>query len=230
MSERDDQIKQRRGGISVIGSGSVELSPDIAILSVGVSQQASDLASARQSVASKATAARDHLLSSGMEARDLQTSQLSVHTIYRDGGYREGGRPGSGGQPVRIIEFQVATTMRAVFRSSISDAQTAIDGLFDVVGEGLELHGLTFDSSQRAEAEVEARRLAFEDARAKAEQLAELAGANLGPVRGIREGESGFGPEPRPMRRAMLAAEASMPIEGGSLTETANVSVRWALI
>lgn len=225
MSERDDQIKQRRGGISVIGSGSVELTPDVAILSVGVSEQAPDLASARQSVAGKATAARDHLLSGGVEVKDLQTSQLSVHTIYRDGG-----RPGSGGQPVRIIEFQVATTMRAVFRSSITDAQAAIDGLFDVVGEGLELHGLTFDSSQRAEAEVEARRLAYEDARAKAEQLAELAGATLGPVRGIREGESGFGPEPRPMRRAMLAAEASMPIEGGSLTETATVSVRWALI
>ena len=220
----DHNRRRRRGGISVQGVGSVAIEPDIAVLSVGISWRGPELAATRQTVGAKATAARDHLLASGVEQADLQTSQLLVNTIHHDHG-----RGGPDGTRSPSIEFQVSTTLQAVFRTGISDSQNAVDGLFDIVGDGLELRGLGFDCSDRSAAEVEARRLAFEDATTRAEQLAELAGTSLGQVRGIRELEQGIGPQPRVGRRAMLAAEASMPVEGGSLTETVTLHVRWSL-
>jgi uncharacterized protein YggE len=220
----DHNTRRRRGGISVQGVGSVTIEPDIAVLSIGINWRGPELSATRQTVGVKATAARDHLLASGVDQADLQTSQLSVNTIHHDRGRvgPDGGRSGA-------IEFQVGTTLRAIFRNGISTSQDAVDGLFDIVGEGLELRGLGFDCSDRSAAEIEARRLAFEDATTKAEQLAELAGTSLERVRDIRELEQGIGPQPRVARRAMLAAEASMPVEGGSLTETVALHVRWSV-
>ncbi len=204
------------------------MEPDIASLSVAVRWQDDTLEAARRTVADKATAARDHLLASGVAPADLQTSQLTVHTI-RHRPERPGGRgPAASIDGPSSVEFVVATTLNAVFRRDITQAQVAVDGLFDVVGEGLELHGLNFDCGDRSGAQVEARGLAFADAEAKAAQLAELAGATLGPVRSIREGDGG-GRSPRPMAMARMAPEASVPIEGGSLIEQVDLHIRWAL-
>lgn len=223
------QDGRRDGGIAVGGSGSVTIEPDIASLSVAVQWQDQSLASARSAVATKATAARDHLMTAGVAAADLQTSQLSVHIIrHRPDGPRPAGPPGTQNL-TPLTEFVVSTTMTAVFRRDIAQAQLAVDGLFDVVGEGLELHGLTFDRADRSEARTEARRLAFEDAKTKASQLADLAGATLGLVRSIREGGPDTQPGPRRMR-AMAMAEASIPMEGGSLVENVELFVRWGLV
>ncbi len=212
-----DRRPGRRGGIAVGGSGSVLVEPDIASLSVSVRWQDRSLASARSAVATKASAARDHLFEAGVSPADLQTSQLTVHTIRH-----RHDRPGP-------VEFAVGTTLTATFRGDLTRAQAAVDGLFDIVGEGLELHGLEFDCGDRTAARTEARRLAFADARSKAAQLADLAGASLGAVRSIREGAPGHRPGPPIAGRAMLAAEASMPIEGGSLVEQVDLEVRWSL-
>ncbi len=216
MNERSEASRRRGGGIAVTGSGSVLLAPDIARLSVAVRWQALSLDEARTTVAAKSASAREHLLAAGVSSSDLQTSQLSVHTIRH-----RPDRPN--------VEFAVATTLNAVFRGDLSDAQVAVDGLFDAVGEGLELHGLSFDREDRSAARIEARRLAFEDARAKADQLAALAGASLGPVRSIREGDTAMGPGRPVGARAMMSAEASIPIEGGTLEETVELQVRWSL-
>ena len=212
--------RRRHGGISVEGTGAVTVEPDISMLSIGITWRGTDLTATRQIVATKATDARDVLLELGVSPSDLQTSQVSVsHHNRNDRGVYKPDQ----------VEFVVSTTMRAVFRDGVPQSQAAVDRLFDVVGEGLELRGLGFDCSDRSAAQVEARRLAFEDARAKAAQLAELAGSSLGPVRGIRELQEPHGPQPR-RRGAMLAGEASIPIEGGSLLEAVSLHVRFALL
>lgn len=230
MNENSDWNRRRGGGIAVTGTGSVLLEPDVASLSVTVRRQDETLEAARSGVATQATAARDHLLAAGVDPADLQTSQLSVHTIRHRPDRPMPLQPAGTADRFPLTEFVVATTLTAVFRSDISQAQVAVDGLFDVVGEGLELHGLTFDCGDRSAARTEARRLAFDDARTKAAQLAELAGATLGPVRSIREDGHGQRPGPPLEARAMMTAEASIPVEGGSLIEVAGLLVRWSLV
>lgn len=71
--------------------------------------------------------------------------------------------------------------------------------------------------------EVQARELAYADARAKAEELARLAGVELGKVRSVAE--SGGGGEPRPMAMRV----AAMPVEAGSHAVQASLSVTWQI-
>jgi uncharacterized protein len=75
-------------------------------------------------------------------------------------------------------------------------------------------------------------RIATRNARREAEVVAEAAGERLGQALSINTG--GYGPPPpAPMYRQMdaMAAQApSTPIEGGTLTITANVNIVFELL
>ena len=78
------------------------------------------------------------------------------------------------------------------------------------------------DERQRQQA---ARQLAWEDAVAKATQLAELAGVSLGPVLAVSETTT---PGPR-QAMAADAAEAAPPIEPGTVTTSISITVRFSV-
>lgn len=222
-SKRLSEVTEPAPTIAVSGTGSVDVEPTVAVLSVGVSDQDPSLQQARQAVATRLATARRQLEAVGVAERDVQTSGLSVHPIHDP--VHDPGRGHPGGRAGR--RFHVSNTMTVVFRDGPVQAETAIDGLFNTVGDGLELHGLRFDCDDTTEAEIEARRLAFEQARAKAEHLARLAGVELGPVVSIVEGR-----EPIPPAGGMLTmarAAETMALEGGTLSVSVMLSVRWAI-
>lgn len=209
--------------IAVTGSGSIDVVPTVAVLSVGVSDQNPSLQQARQSVTTKLATARRQLEAAGVADRDVQTSGLSVHPIHEP--VHDQGRHAPGGRDRR--RFHVSNTMTVVFRDGPGQAEAAIDGLFNTVGEGLELHGLRFDCDDTSGAESEARRLAFDQARVKAEHLARLAGVELGPVVSIVEGRE-------PIHHGggmftMARTGEAMAVEGGTLSVSVVLSVRWAI-
>ena len=81
-----------------------------------------------------------------------------------------------------------------------------------------------------AETFEQARAAAFEDARAKAEQYASLAGRPLGPVLRVTEQPERGIPVPRfAAANAAIDAGAGMPVEAGESTVTATVTVRFSL-
>jgi uncharacterized protein YggE len=201
-------------GIVVTGVGTVSVEAEIATLRVGVSVSGTSLDDARAAVGSKATAARDHLVSAGVEAADIATSSLSVYN--------------SDDRRLGRTTHHVSTRLTATIRA-IDAAQTIVNDLFSVVSDGMELHGLSFGSQDPNRGRDSATTLAFEDATAKARHLAELAGVTLGPVVSIVEGDGGGGHAPPRMMRAMAAAESSIPIEAGELDQTVSVTVRWAI-
>jgi uncharacterized protein len=74
---------------------------------------------------------------------------------------------------------------------------------------------------------VEARAAAWADARSKAEELAALAGGSVGEAVAIVEG----GDVGHPVRGYVAESMAdSMPIEAGSQSVSATVTVTWALV
>ena len=211
--DRFDDAGTGTTGIVVTGVGTVSVEAEIATLRVGVSVSGTSLDDARAAVGSKATAARDHLVSAGVEAGDISTSSLSVYN--------------SDDRRLGRTTHHVATRLTATIRA-INTAETIVNELFSVVGDGMELHGLSFGSQDPNRGRDMATTLAFEDAKAKARHLADLAGVTLGPVVSIAEGDGGGHCPPR-MMRAMAAAESSIPIEAGELDQTVNVTVRWAI-
>jgi uncharacterized protein YggE len=199
--------------ISVTGTGMVESAPDMATLMIGVTTQGTSAAEAlaENSKATEAVIAR--LTASGVEARDMQTSNLSINPNWT--GY-DSSTP--------TISGYVASNMLTVRVRALDTTGAVLDA---AVADGANtLNGMTFGLADPEPAYNEARKEAVADARAKAELLAEAAGVKLGPVLSISD--AGAMTDPAPMYRDAVAA-SPVPVQGGELGLVANVSVTWQI-
>jgi uncharacterized protein YggE len=90
-----------------------------------------------------------------------------------------------------------------------------------------QLYGIRFEIEDPAPLQAEARKKAVEDARARAERLAQLASVKLGPPVSIVELDGGSS-APMPVM-AMQRMDASAPVERGELTVSTTVQIVYAL-
>lgn len=199
--------------ITVTGTGTVEAAPDIATLSIGVTTMGETAATALSANSAQLEAVMARLTAAGIEARDMQTSNLSINPNWT--GY-DSSTP--------TIAGYVASNMLTVRVRALDTTGTILDA---AVADGANtLNGLTFGLSNPEPAYNEARKAAVADARAKAELLAEAAGVTLGPVLSIAD--AGAMTDPAPMYRDVAAA-SPVPVQGGELGLIANVSVTWQI-
>ncbi|MCU0904794.1 MAG: SIMPL domain-containing protein [Tabrizicola sp.] len=199
--------------ISVTGTGSVEAAPDMATLMIGVTTQAPTAAEALAANTSATEAVIARLAASGVEARDMQTSNLSINPNWT--GY-DSSSP--------TISGYVAANMLTVRVRNLETTGTILDA---AVTDGANtLNGLTFGLADPEPAYNEARKEAVADARAKAELFAAAAGVTLGPVLSIAD--QGAMTDPAPMYRE-AASGAPVPVVGGELGLVANVSVTFGI-
>ena len=199
--------------ISVTGTGIVEAAPDMATLMIGVTTQGATAAEAlaENSKATEAVIAR--LTASGAEARDMQTSNLSINPSWT--GYDTS---------TPTISGYVASNMLTVRVRALDTTGAILDA---AVADGANtLNGMTFGLADPEPAYNEARKEAVADARAKAELLAMAAGVKLGQVVSISD--AGAMTDPAPMYRDAVAA-APVPVQGGELGLIANVAVTWQI-
>jgi uncharacterized protein len=198
--------------ITVTGTGTVQAPPDLATLMIGVTTQGDTAAAALSANSAAVEAVIARLSASGIEARDLQTSNLSINPNWAS----------FDGSTAPTISGYVATNVLTV-------RVRALDGLGKVldaaVADGANtLNGLTFGLAAPEPQLNEARKAAVADARAKAELLVVAAGMKLGRVVTITEG--GAWTDPQPMFRDAAAAP---PVAGGELAMTANVTVQYEM-
>jgi uncharacterized protein YggE len=90
-----------------------------------------------------------------------------------------------------------------------------------------QLYGIRFEIEDLAPLQAEARKKAVEDARSRAERLAQLSGVKLGPAISIVE-QDGGGAGPMPMM-AMAKMDTGAPVERGELTISTTVQVVYGL-
>jgi uncharacterized protein YggE len=110
---------------------------------------------------------------------------------------------------------------------TIRNLDTAGKVLSAATGAGAnQLYGIRFEIEDPTPLQAEARKKAVEDARARAERLAQLAGVKLGPAVSIVELDGGSGPVPM---MAMQRADASAPVERGELTISTTVQIVYAM-
>lgn len=207
-----------RRQISVTGEGSVSAAPDLAILTFGVRAQA-DNASAAFSQSTKAmNNVLDALDKAGIEARDRQTSQLRINPIYN--------RRQNYVDRSEIEGYEALSTLTVRLRD-IDSAGSVIDSAVKAGANGLESFRLGFDDpkAMRDRARIEA----VKDAMAKAEAMAEAAGAKVGEVITLSTMSNGT-PGPVVARSVAMAESADVPrIEAGEQTLQVSVSATFAL-
>jgi len=199
-------------GITVVGTGSVTTTPDTAEWSFGVqtSAETAEAALSANSEAMKRVVAS--LTDAGVSGDDLQTEQVSVW-------------PRTGDDGVAIVGYDASNTVRATVRDldragGIVDAAVAA-GANQVYGPSLTVS----DADAQYQAAVDA---AFDDARARAEAIAEKAGVTLGAPVAIVEGGGGV---PVPYYRGAVAeaAAADVAVEPGTQDVGASLTVTFAI-
>jgi uncharacterized protein YggE len=195
------------GGITVNGTGTVQAVPDQAQFSLGVETKGP---TAREALAANSERMRRVLAAlnaAGIAKGDVQTQDVSVSRSYPDDGYS--------------ADNSVLVTIRDLARAgSILDAASNA-GANNV-------YGPTLSRSNQDELQAKALREAVDNARAKAQALAEAAGVHLGNVTAITEG----GAEPMPYYDVALAKRTptpEAPIEPGTQEIQANVRVTFAI-
>lgn len=202
-------------GIQVSGTGTVHGAPDTATFTVGINTLAADVAEATQESNEVAQAIIDALQAAGVAEEDVRTSSFNV---YREDRYDQ---DGEALEPQYRVINEVTVTVR--------DTDSTGDLLSLALASGAnQVNNLQFTLSNAEELRDEARILAVQDARERAEQLATLAGVELGAPVYIEEFQGGG--MPMSARQDFAFAEAaSVPIEAGELSVTVNVNIVFSI-
>lgn len=202
--------------ITVTGEGVVTAAPDLATVSLGVTTQGSTAAEAMAANTAALTAVLERVKAAGVAARDIQTSTLNLNPNWSN----------SDGSSMPVIQGYVATNVVQIRVRQLSGLGAVLDA---AIADGANtLNGISFGLAEPEPAMDEARKEAVAEARARAELLTTAAGVGLGRIVSISEG-GGYAP-PAPMYRMEAAmADAPVPVEGGEVGVTANVTITWEI-
>ena len=202
--------------ITVSATGTATAVPDSARIQTGVVAEA---ATAREALSAN-NAAMAKLIAglkdNGIDARDIQTANFNLNPRYTN--------PRDGQTPV-IDGYQASNQVEVHVR----DLDKIGDVLDKLVTLGAnQMNGIAFEVSAAETLRDAARKDAIANARRRAELYAAAAGAKVGKVMAINEGGSA---EPPPHFKAgrLAAAMDSVPVERGTQSLEANVTVTWEL-
>ena len=202
--------------ITVTGEGIVTAAPDIATVSLGVTSQGATAAEAMAANTAALSAVLERVKAAGVEDRDIQTSTLNLNPNWSN----------SDGSSMPMIQGYVATNVLQIRVRDLAKLGGVLDA---AITDGANtLNGVSFGLAEPEPAMDEARKAAVAKARARAELLTGAAGVGLGRIVSISEG-GGYAP-PMPMYRMEAAlAAAPVPVEGGEVGVTANVTITWEI-
>ena len=206
-----------RATLSVEGRGVVEVAPDMAVITLGVTAHGKQAREALDLNTSRMTETLRVLNEAGIAPRDVQTLNLSLNPVWE-------GRRNGPETPPEITGFQARNTVTVRIRD-LAKLGSILDA---VVSAGAnEFQGLSFGLQDPEDTKDEARRRAVADARRKAELYAMAAGQQLGKLVSMNESADRSGP--RPMMMEMARSSGPAPIAEGELSVEAGVSVIYEL-
>lgn len=202
--------------ITVSATGTATAVPDSARIQTGV---VSEAATAREALsANNAAMAKliDGLKETGIEPKDIQTANFNLNPRYTNP---------ADGQPPVIDGYQASNQVEVHVRN-LDKIGDVLDKLVTLGAN--QMNGIVFDVSNAETLRDAARKDAIANARRRAKLYADAAGAKVGKVMAINEGGS---VEPRPYFKAgrVAAAMDSVPVERGTQSLEANVTVTWEL-
>ena len=205
-------------GISVSGTGSVTVTPDIGVFEVGVEVTADTVALARSAAAEAMQRVRASITGNGVEERDIATRFFNIYPQYD---YDNDGGP-------RITGYTVNNHIEVKVRD-IDRLSDILDQAVTAGGDAIRVGGISFRVDEPEQYADEARRLAVEDARSRAQQLADLAGVTLGSARTISESSGGFAQRGFADAPAAFADDASSPVSPGESEVSVTVHIVYAI-
>ncbi|HTP11576.1 MAG TPA: SIMPL domain-containing protein [Anaerolineae bacterium] len=204
--------------ITVVGTGKATGKPDIAHVTVGIETQASSLQKAVDDNKAKMNNLLDTLKKLGLADKDIMTSNYSVYT-ERASSPTPGAEVNTD-QMIYHVTNQVDVTLR--------DVNQIGEVLDKAVAAGANnIYGVNFSVEDTAKLEADAREKAVADAKARAAELAQLNGVQLGDVLTISEvvGGSAY-----PMDySAKGMGGGGTPVQPGELEMSMSIQITYAV-
>jgi len=194
--------------ISVSGTGTVQVVPDIALVNFGITVENKDASLTMTGLSQKANSVIQSLSKIGVKKEDIQTAGISLYPVYS---YEKD----TGKQTLEGYRANESFSVKGKIDSAGKILNT-------VTANGVnEINGIAFDASNRDQLKLDAIKLAMKDARAKADASIDGTGYKINSIKSISiEYWS-----PSPVYKSIAAADESLPIEGGTISIQANVSV-----
>lgn len=217
-------VGNQQQGIWVTGEGKVMAVPDIATVRLGIEAQEATVAEAQTQASEAMERVMTALEDSGVAEKDIQTQYFRIDQITRWDELM--------GQEV-IIGYRVSNMVTAKIRD-VDNAGLIIDAVVTAGGDLTRIDSINFSIDDPSVYLGEARQKAMADVKAKAEDLAKLAGVRLGKPTYISE--SSYLPSPiyprvvYEMPPAPAPAPVAPPISPGEMEITLNVQIAYAIL
>jgi len=207
--------------ISVSGTGTVTLKPDVADLHLGVLITRQTVKAAQADAASAMTKVIAALKALGIADKDIQTSNVSLQPAYDYS---------SNSNPPRITGFQMSNSVTVTVRD-LAKLGDAIDN--GLAAGATSLDGVNFRVDDETAAEAQARQAAMAEAKSKAQTLATAAGVSISGVASISETSA---PMPYPIMysggapaAAVDGSKVATPIQAGTTDVMITVAVTYLI-
>jgi uncharacterized protein YggE len=200
--------------ISVTGVGRAAAAADLALLNLAVETQAVTAADALTEDNKRAAAVLSALQDHGVQEKDIQTTELSIDPVTDN--------PPSPATP-KIIGYRVRNGLSVTLRD-IQGAGVVIDAAVQAGGDATRIESISFSLADPSSLLIQARKRAVDDAKDRAQQLADGLGVGLGNVISISESEPSGGPTFR-----TLEFRNSTPILPGQSEVADQVTVSYEI-
>ncbi len=202
--------------VTVVGAGEVQGTPDTLTVNASIEFVAPDVTGAMNQTSDRQQAVIDELVGSGIDRKDISTTQVSLQPQF------------AGGDSTTIIGYRASNSIDVKIRKLDSASQT-LSLIVSTGGDATRINSVNYSIEDDSQLVKDARSRAFNDAKDRAEQYAQLSGLNLGKVISITE-SGGSTPPPPPMPYSRGAAELSaVPVEPGQQTVGFSVTVIFEL-
>jgi uncharacterized protein YggE len=203
--------------LDVSAYGEAQVPPDMATITLGVTDQARTASQAMADNAAAMTKVIAALKAGGIEARDIATTSLNLNPQYV---YNQN-------QPPRLTGYEASNEVTVTVRD-LKKLGAAVDA---VVGAGAtNVSQISYGLQSRVPAENLARLAAVKALEDKAALLADAAGYHIRRLVNLSENASFTPPSPRPLvAMARVEAAPTTPVESGELSVRVDVTGEFEL-
>ena len=200
--------------VTVIGSGQVQGVPDTLTADARIEFTAPDVTGAMNQTNDRQQAVINALVGAGLDRKDISTTTVTLVPQYSN--------PGANG--TATITGYRATNAIQVKIHPTDAASRMLALIVSTGGDATRISSVSYSITDDSQLVKDARARAFNDAKTRADQYAQLSGLRLGRVLSISEA-----PGSTPTAGAPPRAMAGVPLEPGQQTVSFSVTAVWEL-
>lgn len=204
--------------VTVVGSGQVQGTPDTLTANVAIEFIAADVTTAMNQTSERQQAVINALVDAGLDRKDISTTQVSLQPQYAV----DGAIPG---ETSTIVGYRASNAIDVRIRQ-LDTASQVLTLIVSTGGDATRINSVNYSIDDDSQLVRDARSRAFNDAKDRAEQYAELAGLRLGNIISISESA---GATPLPTSPSPRTMDAAVPLEPGQQTVGFSVTAIWEL-